>query len=103
MFQIFKKIIAKDPELQRIQDSVSLSLDSVGTSLLINANLVQDVVFVSGVDTYVNHTLPQAPRGFFVVMKTFPLDIYLSSTPSPNPNIIVLKSNASATVSLVFF
>lgn len=100
----FKKIFAKDDVVQRFQDNVGNVFDSLQKSLLINANLVQDIAFTSGTDTYVSHSLNRPVTGFFVVMKTTPVDIYKSSTASPADDlIIILRSDASTTVSIVFF
>jgi hypothetical protein len=105
----FKKINFADDKIQRFQDNVGNVLDSLSSSFLLNAVLqtgsnVQGLTFVSGADTYVNHGLNRVPQGYFIVGKNTPVDIYTSTTPSPDPNaLIVLVSNANAIVNIVFF
>jgi hypothetical protein len=105
----FKRIHIVDDIIQRFQDNVANVFNSLQSSFLLNAVLQngvnnQGITLTTGVDNYVNHGLNRVPKGYFVVSKNVAVDIYTSSTASPNPNtIIVLKSTANATVNIVFF
>ncbi len=105
----FKKLNIDDSTLQRFQDNVSQVFDGLNTSFLLNAvrdngTNAQGIIFVAGDDNFVSHKLGRVPLGYFVTMSNAPAIIYSSSTKSPDPSkIIVLKSNADATVNIVFF
>ena len=88
---------------------MSQVFDGLNTSFLLNAvrdngTNAQGIIFVSGVDNFVSHKLGRIPLGYFVTMSNAAAIIYTSATPSPDPSkIIVLVSNANATVNIVFF
>lgn len=108
-FTPFRKLNFSDSAVQRFQDNVGQVFDGLSTSFLLNAvlnngELAQGLVFKNSTDNFVSHKLNRIPKGYFIVSKNGPIDIYTSGTPSPDPEkIIVLVSNADATVNIVFF
>lgn len=72
--------------------------------LLGNLNIIKSVVLSSGVDTYVDHKLNRAVTGWIIINKNGFGDVKQSSTTNPVPkSSIILQSNATITVDILFF
>ena len=105
----FKKLIFKDDAVSRFQQNVAATFTSIQNSLFINAllqngTLAQGIAFTSGADNYISHGLDYVPRGYIVTSSNAAVNIYTSATTNPDPQaLIILVSNANATVNIVFF
>lgn len=97
--------IANNIDIKNLDTAVSRVFDSIFPNPLLNSpSLVTDLVFLSGVDNYVSHKLGRPVRGYILVSSNAPSVIYTSSTVNDSPNLlIILKSNADMTGSILFF
>lgn len=92
-------------DVQELNNAVSRVFQSIQSNpLLNNPTIIKDLVFVSGTDLIVNHQLNRVVTGYVVIKASAAISIYTSSTTLINPTSqIILKSNANATVSILFF
>ena len=95
----------KDKDVQNLNDSVQRVFNSIiSHPLLQNPVLVKDLKFTNGVDLLVNHKLNRKVIGYFVTRSNTPVLIYDSpSTNTISTVRICLRSNADATVDILFF
>ena len=98
-------VVSNETDIKNLDTSVSRVFDSIFPNPLLNSpSLITDLIFVSGVDNYVSHKLGRPPRGYILVSSDSPASIYTSSTVNDSPSlIIILKSNASISGSILFF
>jgi hypothetical protein len=101
----YTNTIAKDAETREIDSNVSKVFQSLYSNpLLNNPVLVRGLLFSNGIDLSINHKLNRPVTGFIVTNSDGPVNIYQSSTLNLAPNaLILLKSNADATVDILFF
>jgi len=93
-----RDVTSLDGNVERVFDSI------VKNPLLNNPTLISDIVFVSGVDQIVSHQLNRVVKGYIVVKASAAASLYTSSTALINPTAqIILKTNANATLSILFF
>jgi len=96
---------SSDPDIQRLDSNVDRVFDSIFPNpLLANPTIISDLIFTSGTDLVINHKLGRVVKGYLPIKSSAAASIYTSSTSLINPlTQIILKSNANATVSLLFF
>lgn len=101
----YQQTIAKDAEIREMDSNVSRVFQSLEPNpLLNNPVIVKGLVFVSGVDLTVNTQLNRKMTGFIVINSNVAVNIFQSSTVNIAPTaVIILKSNADATVDILFF
>lgn len=100
----FKKISVSDKELQAVQDNVEKALVPIISSAILTNNIVEDVDFTAGTDTYVEHKLSGTARRFFVVRINADTTVYESSTANAAPGkFIILRAGATCRASILFF
>lgn len=101
----YTNTIAKDADTREIDSNVSRVFGSLYSNPLLNSpNLVKGLLFSNGIDLTVNHGLNRPVTGFIVTNSNAAVNIFQSSTINIAPNaLILLKSNANATVDLLFF
>lgn len=97
--------IAKDSDTREIDSNVSRVFKSLYSNPLLNDPvIVKGLLFSSGVDLSVSHKLNRPVTGFIVINSNASVNIYQSSSANIAPNaLIILKSNATATVDILFF
>lgn len=104
----FRKIQTDEPMLKRVQDNLEQVFDGLNSSFLLNSVLQNGInaqgILLSIGDNFISHQLNRIPLGYFITKKNAAVDVYTSSTVSPDPiRLIVLVSTANATVNIVFF
>jgi hypothetical protein len=94
-----------DLEVQRMEDSLVQTFNSIEKNpLLGNVNVIKSIVLTSGTDTYVDHKLGRAVTGWIIINKNGFGDVKQSSTTNPIvKSSIILQSNATITVDILFF
>lgn len=94
-----------DRDVQTMDNAVANVFNSLyGNPLLNNPMISTGLVFSSGVDLIVNHKLNRPVTGFIIINSNAAVNIYQSSTVNIAPTVqIILKSNANAIVSILFF
>jgi len=92
-------------DVQTLDNAVSNVFQSLYSNPLLNSpTLVKDVAFISGQDTIVNHKLNRPVVGFIVINSNAAVSVFQSSSTNISPTTqIILKSDADATVSFLFF
>lgn len=90
---VLKKIIAKDEELNRVQDAVKVAYDGL-TAVPFTQNQTVTATLPSATNTEIPHSLGRVPNGFIVLDKTAAADIYRVSWTS---TVITLRSTALVT------
>jgi hypothetical protein len=92
-------------EVQRMEDSLVQTFNSIEKNPLLGTlNIVKTVVLNSGIDTYVDHKLNRVVTGWIIINKNAFGDVKQSSTSNPIPkSSIILQSNATITVDILFF
>lgn len=103
--QQYVEVNANDRQTQEMNNNVSRVFQSLyANPLLNNPVIVKGLSFSSGVDLLVNHKLGRAVTGYIIINSNTAVNIYQSSTINNAPTTgIILKSNATATVDLLFF
>jgi len=93
------------PDLQRVENSLIASFQSIITNPLLNSpTLKKAVVLTSGVDNIVDHGLNRPINGWIIVNKNASADIYQSTTVNTIPtSSVILRTTNTATVSILFF
>lgn len=97
--------IAKDADTREIDSNVNRVFKSLYPNPLLNSPvIVKGLFFSNGVDLAVSHKLNRPVTGFIVVNSNAPVNIYQSASTNIAPTaLILLKSNADATVDILFF
>lgn len=103
--QQYINVIATDRELQELNNNISrVFLSLYPNPLLRDPVIVKAQVFTSGVDLIVNHKLGRAVTGYIVINSNAAVNVYQSATSNSSPTAyIIMKSNANATVDILFF
>ncbi len=103
--QQYVQVIANDRQTQEMNNNVSRVFQSLYSNpLLNNPVIVKGLLFSSGNDLFVNHKLGRPVTGYIVINSNAAVNIYQSATVNSQPTAqIILKSNATATVDLLFF
>jgi hypothetical protein len=103
--QQYVNVIADDRQTQEINNNVSRVFSSLYSNpLLNNPVIVKGLLFSSGTDLLVNHKLNRAVTGYIVINSNAAVNVYQSSTVNLQPKAqIILKTNATATVDILFF
>lgn len=101
----YQQTVAKDAEVREMDSNVSRVFQSLQPNpLLNNPVIVKGLVFVNGVDLQVSTRLNRNVTGFVVINSNAAVNIFQSSTVNIAPTaVIILKSNADATVDILFF
>ena len=103
--QSFVSTNTQNKDVQRLEDSIENVFNSIQLNpLLKDPKIIQNVTFVNGVDLIVNHTLNRIVKGYIVIKSNAAVSVFTSSTVNANPlSFLIMKSNANATVDLLFF
>lgn len=103
--QQYVNVIANDRQTQEINNNVSRVFNSLyANPLLNNPVIVKGLIFSSGTDLLVNHQLGRAVTGYSVINSNAAVNVYQSATVNSQPTAqIILKTNANATVDMLFF
>lgn len=101
----YNRVNPTNPEVQNMENSLVNTFSSIDKNpLLNNLNIIKTIVLTSGVDTYVDHKLGRAVAGWIVINKNGFGDVKQSSTTNLIPkSSIILQSNATITVDILFF
>jgi hypothetical protein len=93
------------PDLQRVENSLIATIQSVITNPLLNSpTLKKAIVLTSGVDNVVDHGLNRPVTGWIIVDKNTTADIYKSVTTNTMPTTsIILNTTSTVTVTILFF
>lgn len=103
--QQYTQVIASDRQVQELNTNVARVFNSLYSNpLLNNPVIVKGLLFSSGTDLLVSHKLGRAVTGYIVINSNAAVNIFQSSSVNSQPTAqIILKSNANATVDLLFF
>ena len=95
----------ENADVQRMENSLVATFASIEKNPLLGTlNIVKSVVLSSGVGTYVDHKLNRTVTGWVIINKNGFGDVKQSSTANPIPtSSIILQSNATITVDILFF
>ena len=101
----YTKTTSKNGDIQSLDNNVGDVFDSIiDNPLLNNPTIVENLVFTSGVDLVVNHKLNRRVKGYIVIKANAAAKLYTSSTTLINPTAqIILKTDATVTLSILFF
>jgi len=101
----YSSVNSDDPNVRILDQKLLAIFNSIIKNPLLNTpTLLTGIMLTSGVDTIVNHTLGRAVKGWIIVDKNATGDVWQSSTTNAIPkSSIILKSNATITVSILFF
>lgn len=101
----YSSVNSNDPEVRAVDQKLLTIFNSIIKNPLLNSPvLLTAIMLSSGVDTPINHTLGRAVKGWIIVDKNATGDIWQSTTANPIPtSSIILRSNATMTVSILFF
>jgi hypothetical protein len=93
------------PDVQRVENSLISTLQSIITNPLLNSpTLKKAVVLTTGVDNVVDHGLNRPVTGWIIVDKNASADIYQSTTINTMPTTsIILNTTSTVTVTILFF
>jgi hypothetical protein len=92
-------------DIQRVENSLISTLQSIITNPLLNSpTLKKAVVLTTGVDNVVDHGLNRPVTGWIIVDKNASADIYQSTTINTMPTTsIILNTTSTVTVTILFF
>lgn len=101
----YTQVNATTRETQELNNNVSRVFSSLyGNPLLNQLTIVKNVVFVNGVDNPIQHKLNKNVTGYVIIKANAAVHVFTSPTTNPIPTAsIILRSNADATVDLLFF
>jgi len=101
----YNPINSNNDELNKVSDAVDRSLASIESNPLLNGpNLITGIIFGIGTDTVIAHKMNRRPTGYILTGSTAAASIYTSPTTNTNFNtLIILRSNAATTASILFF
>ena len=101
----YNRVNPENPDVQRMENSLIATFNSIEKNpILGTVVIVKTVVLTSGTDTYVNHKLNRNVTGWIIINKNGFGDVKVSSTSNPIPtSSIILQSNATITVDILFF
>lgn len=100
MIPRFRKIRAKDVELNRAQEAVDQVFNTILVKQILDGHLIEDVAINTTAD--VDHGLGIAPRGWLVVRKDANEDVWENTSAVPT-RLLSLESTGAVTVSLWVF
>jgi hypothetical protein len=92
-------------DIQRVENSLISTLQSIITNPLLNSpTLKKAVVLTTGIDNVVDHGLNRPVTGWIIVDKNASADIYQSTTINTMPTTsIILNTTSTVTVTILFF
>lgn len=101
----YTRTITQSSDTREMDKNIELVLQSLYPNPLLNSpSLVKGLSFTSGTDLQVDHRLNRPVTGFIVTNSDAAAIVYQSSTANTAPgSVIILKSNATATVDIFFF
>ena len=101
----YSSVNSDNPEVRILDQRLLAIFNSIIKNPLLNTpTIVKTIVLTSGVDTYVNHGLNRAVTGWVIIDKNGFGDVIQSTTTNSIPkSSIILKSNATITISVLFF
>jgi hypothetical protein len=91
LINAFRKIVAKDYDLQRVQENCALAFKQVLEKELLDGVMV--TATITNAPTSVSHTLGRQPLGWFIVDKQATGDVWRTAW---NDRIITLVSGAAS-------
>lgn len=100
----FAKANTNDYVLQKLQDSLDATFNSIFLCPFLDGTLKKDITFTQNKDTIISHGLERQYNGFFVVDKNNFGDIKRSDTINQSmKNKIILISSANMVASIWVF
>lgn len=101
----YTSTIANDAVTRELDSNISRVFQSLYPNpLLNNPVIVKGLLFSTGVDLSIDHKLNRPVTGYIVINANADVNIFQSSTVNIAPTaLIILKSNADATVDILFF
>lgn len=101
----YTKTTSRNGDIQALDSNVDDVFGSIfGNPLLNSPTIIEDLVFTSGTDLVINHKLNRRVKGYIIVKASAAANLYTSSTTLINPTAqIILKTDATATLSILFF
>lgn len=99
----FKKLQAKDTDLNMVQFNIEQFVKPLVDNVLLNHVLIKDVMLDVG-DNVIDHKLGRQLQGYLVVKKSDNSNIYdKQTTNKTQTKTLVLNSSASVLISLIVF
>lgn len=98
----FRRVQAKDVDVQRLQDAVSPIFKQLISKQIIDGFLIEDVTITGGTAYTLNHGLGFPPRGWIVCKKNAESDVWETVSTTPNSTLI-LNATSTVTISLWVF
>jgi hypothetical protein len=95
-----------EASLARLESNVSETVNNLGLIPISNGRLIQNVVLKPAHDNVIAHGLDHSVRGFLVVAKTGPGDVYSptrSNVPAKSQIVLRFDTGNAITVSLWVF
>ena len=101
----FKKQDVDNTSLQFIQDNIDDALRGLlVTAPILDGNLIEDIVIVTGTEKLVNHNLGRNLIGWIITRKSASSVVWDSQSTNNNPSTtLALNSSANVTISIWAF
>jgi hypothetical protein len=99
MIKAFKKLQAKDADLNRVQANIEQVLTPILDSKVVDSLVLKDVEVVSG-NNVVSHKLGRTMFGYLVIRKSANIDIYDIEV---SKTTLTLNCSGAATISVLVF
>lgn len=100
----FQKIYTTDALQQRLQDNIANSFNQFEQLPQLDSLIVKDVVLSAAGDNIVSHKLNRPIQGWQIIRLNANAVIYESTTVNNQPSsVVILKTTANCTVSILFF
>lgn len=103
MLPKFREIKTALKDLSDLQDSLKNVFNTILNLKLLDYTIVKDVVITTA-DTFVSHKLSRPVIGYIFIRKNAGVTIWESTTLNKaNSSVIILKSSATVTTTILFF
>jgi hypothetical protein len=100
----FKKIQAKDEELNKVQSNVEQLIEPVLNSQIINGVLLKNVILDASIVNQVSHKLGRKPQGWLIVRQRANSIIWDAQDTNTKANrTLTLSCSANVTIDLWVF
>jgi len=95
----YNEVITDDDKLNRVQRNIRAAVDPLSKDVLLNRVEITTTI-KSATSTTIQHNLGRQPRGWIVVDKTGPYDVWRISW---NASTIILDSSGDVDVKLIIY
>ena len=104
MIRAFRKIRAKEFELNQVQDSIEQTFKSVLSVPLLNGVLIRSINLTSGTTNRIEHKLGRNLIGYLVLRKDAPATIYdTKSSAVSDKDFLLLSTTQNTTIDIWVF